>query len=62
MHDIIGNSGMLRGWISIWLMQMVWLFVAMVAAIGVTAVAELLHHSATRISTNEAEDGANPIV
>lgn len=42
MHDLVGNSGMLRGWIAVWTMQMVWLFVALVIAVGATAILELM--------------------
>ena len=42
MHDVMGNAGMLRGWISIWTMQMIWFVAAMSVAVGVTAMAELL--------------------
>jgi hypothetical protein len=42
MHDVMGNAGMLHGWIAIWTMQMVWLVTAMIVAAGVTATAELL--------------------
>ena len=42
MHDVMGNAGMLRGWISIWTMQMIWFVAAMSVAIGVAAMAELL--------------------
>lgn len=42
MHDVIGNAGMLRGWIAVWTMQMVWLFVALAFSIGATAMMELL--------------------
>ena len=42
MHDMMGNAGMLRGWVSIWTMQMIWFVAAMSVAVGVTAMAELL--------------------
>jgi hypothetical protein len=42
MHDMIGSGGMLRGWISMWTMQMVWFLATMTAAVGATAMAELL--------------------
>jgi hypothetical protein len=42
MHDAIGTAGMLRGWVSIWMTQMIWLMVALTVSIGTTAVAETL--------------------
>ncbi len=42
MHDVIGNAGMLRGWISVWTMQMLWLFAGLTLAVGVTAMIELM--------------------
>ena len=41
MHDIIGNAGMLRGWVAIWSMQAMWLLATMTLAIGAMVVAEL---------------------
>jgi hypothetical protein len=42
MHDMIGSGGMLRGWISMWTMQMMWFLAMMTVAVGATAMAELL--------------------
>jgi hypothetical protein len=42
MHDAIGTAGMLRGWISIWTTQMVWLLAALAVSIGTTVVVETL--------------------
>jgi hypothetical protein len=42
MHDVMGNVGMLRGWVSIWTTQMMWFVATMIVAVGVTAMAELL--------------------
>ena len=42
MHDIIGNAGMLRGWVAVWTMQMLWLFVSLTIAVGAIAIAESL--------------------
>ena len=42
MHDMIGSAGMLRGWISMWTSQMLWLLGSLTVSVGAAAVAELL--------------------
>jgi hypothetical protein len=42
MHDMIGASGMLRGWAAVWHMQLVWLLVMLVMSVALTAVIESL--------------------
>jgi hypothetical protein len=42
MHDMIGSAGMLRGWVAVWTMQMLWLFASLTAAVGVVGVLETL--------------------
>ncbi len=42
MHDLIGGGGMLRGWISVWTMQMMWILPTMALAVGTVALVELL--------------------
>jgi hypothetical protein len=42
MHDAIGTAGMLRGWVTIWTVQMVWPLLALVASLGAMAIAEAL--------------------
>jgi hypothetical protein len=42
MHDAIGTAGMLRGWVAIWTVQMVWPLLALVVSLGTTAIAEAL--------------------
>jgi hypothetical protein len=42
MHDMIGSVGMLRGWVSMWTMQMMWFLAMMTVAVGATALAEPL--------------------
>lgn len=42
MHDAIGTAGMLRGWISIWTTQMMWMLAALAVSIGTTVVVETL--------------------
>lgn len=48
MHDIIGGSGMLRGWITMWTMQLLWLLAATVVTVGAAAVVELALSSRDR--------------
>jgi hypothetical protein len=42
MHDMIGCAGMLRGWVAVWTMQMLWLFASLTVAVGVVGVLETL--------------------
>jgi hypothetical protein len=42
MHDMIGSAGMLRGWVAVWTMQMLWLFASLTIAVGVEGVVETL--------------------
>ncbi len=42
MHDIIGSAGMLRGWVTVWTMQMLWLFASLTVAVGVVGIVETL--------------------
>jgi hypothetical protein len=42
MHDLIGGGGMLRGWIAVWTMQMMWILPTMALAVGTAALVELL--------------------
>jgi hypothetical protein len=42
MHDAIGTAGMLRGWVAIWTVQMVWPLFALAVSLGATAIAEAL--------------------
>jgi len=42
MHDAIGTAGMLRGWVAIWTVQMVWPLLALTVSLGATAIAEAL--------------------
>ncbi len=42
MHDVIGSAGMLRGWVAVWTLQMLWLFVALTVSVGVLAAVEFL--------------------
>jgi hypothetical protein len=42
MHDMIGSAGMLRGWVAVWTMQMLWLFASLTVAVGVVGVVETL--------------------
>lgn len=42
MHDAIGTAGMLRGWVTIWTVQMAWPLLALVVSLGVMAAAEAL--------------------
>jgi len=42
MQDMIGSGGMLRGWVAVWTLQMVWFAAAMVVTVGATAMLELL--------------------
>ena len=42
MHDAIGTAGMLRGWVAIWTVQMVWPLLVLAVSLGATAIAEAL--------------------
>jgi len=42
MHDMIGSAGMLRGWVAVWTMQMLWLFASLTIAVGVVGALETL--------------------
>jgi hypothetical protein len=42
MHDAIGTAGMLRGWVSIWTVQMVWPLLTLTVSLAATAIAEAL--------------------
>ena len=42
MHDLVGGAGMLRGWVAVWSMQMLWLLPAMALAVASAALVELL--------------------
>lgn len=42
MHDAIGIAGMLRGWVSIWMTQTIWLVVALAVSIGTMVIVEAL--------------------
>jgi hypothetical protein len=42
MHDMIGSAGMLRGWVTVWTLQMVWFAATMTVTVGATAMLELL--------------------
>jgi hypothetical protein len=42
MHDMIGSAGMLRGWITMWTTQSLWLLAALTVSIGAAVVAEHL--------------------
>jgi len=45
MHDMIGASGMLRGWAAVWHMQLVWLLMMLVVSVAATALIESLFAS-----------------
>ena len=42
MQDMIGSAGMLRGWVAVWTLQMVWFAATMTVTVGATAMLELL--------------------
>jgi hypothetical protein len=48
MHDMIGSAGMLRGWVSVWTMQIVWMLAMLTVSVGAVAVAELLMDARAR--------------
>jgi hypothetical protein len=39
---MIGSAGMLRGWVAMWTMQMLWLLATLTLSVGAMAVGELL--------------------
>ncbi len=48
MQDMIGSAGMLRGWVAVWTMQMVWFAATMTVTVGATAMLELLFNGHAR--------------
>ncbi len=42
MYDMIGSAGMLRGWVAVWTMQMLWLFASLTVAVGVVGIVDTL--------------------
>jgi hypothetical protein len=40
MHDILGHAGMLRGWVAVWTMQLLWLLASLTIAVGGWAIVE----------------------
>jgi hypothetical protein len=42
MHDAIGTAGMLRGWVTIWTIQMLWPSLALAVSLGAMAITEAL--------------------
>ncbi len=48
MHDMIGSAGMLRGWVAMWTMQMLWLLGSLTMSVGAVAVGELLVNAYSR--------------
>lgn len=42
MHDMIGASGMLRGWATVWHMYEVWLLAMLAVSVAVMALVEWL--------------------
>lgn len=42
MHDAIGIAGMLRGWVAMWTVHMVWPLLALAVSLSATALAEAL--------------------
>jgi hypothetical protein len=42
MQDMIGSGGMLRGWVAVWTLQMVWFAAMMTVTVGATAMLELI--------------------
>ena len=41
MHDMIGSTGMLRGWVELWSAHMLLLLVTLIVSIGAAALVEL---------------------
>ena len=48
MHDVIGSAGMLRGWVTVWTTQMLWLLAALTVSVSAAVMAELLIARRTR--------------
>jgi hypothetical protein len=48
MQDMIGSTGMLRGWVAVWTLQMVWFAATMTVTVGATAMLELLFNGHAR--------------
>ena len=48
MHDMIGSAGMLRGWITMWTTQMLWLLATLTVSVGAAAVVEMVINSRHR--------------
>lgn len=48
MHDVIGDAGMLRGWIAMWSTGMLWLLASLTLSVGAAAVTEMLMHRRPR--------------
>lgn len=46
MHDMIGSAGMLRGWVALWTIEIMWSIVTMIVAMGVLVIGEAV--AATR--------------
>ena len=42
MHDMIGASGMLQGWATVWHMELVWLLAMLVVSVATTSLIESL--------------------
>jgi len=42
MHDMIGASGMLQGWATVWHMELVWLLAILVVSVTATSLVESL--------------------
>ena len=40
MHDAIGTAGMLRGWVAIWTLQMVWPLLTLAVSLGAMVITE----------------------
>jgi hypothetical protein len=51
MNDMIGCAGMLHGWTTIWLTELMWVVPTFVMAVGMVAVMEFVIRSRTRLST-----------
>lgn len=71
MQDMLGSAGMLRGWIAVWSMDMVWFVATMTLTVGATATLELLFggHARRVLATlppqaavSEAGDRESPLV
>ncbi len=48
MHDVLGSAGMLRGWVTMWTTQALWLLAALTVSVGTAALAELVIARRTR--------------